>query len=41
VDNSRIVLEGRVRSRAESTAAEEAWSIPGITGVENRLEIAA
>ncbi|MCU1234700.1 MAG: transport-associated protein(predicted periplasmic or secreted lipoprotein) [Candidatus Solibacter sp.] len=42
VDRSRIVLEGTVQSRAESSEAEElAWSVPGIQQVENRLEIAA
>jgi osmotically-inducible protein OsmY len=41
-DRSRIVLEGTVQSRAESSEAEElAWSVPGIQQVENRLEIAA
>jgi osmotically-inducible protein OsmY len=42
VDNTRVILEGRVRSWAEASAAEEAaWGIPGITEVENRLDIAA
>lgn len=42
LDRTRVVLEGRVRSWAEASAAEEtAWGIPGITEVVNRLEIAA
>ena len=40
--DARVVLEGRVRSWTEASAAEEAaWSFPGIVDVENRLEIAA
>lgn len=42
LDDSRVVLEGRGHSWAEASAAEvAAWSIPGITDVVNRLEIAA
>ena len=42
VDQSRIVLEGRVQSWAESSEAEDlAWDIPGIEQVENHLEVVA
>ena len=42
VNNSRVVLEGTVRSWAEASDAENvAWNIPGIVAVDNRLEIAA
>ncbi|MEA2874593.1 MAG: hypothetical protein QOH67_4812, partial [Hyphomicrobiales bacterium] len=42
VEQSRIVLEGTVQSRAESSEAEEvARGVPGIEQVENRLQIAA
>jgi osmotically-inducible protein OsmY len=40
VDNSRVILEGRVRSWIEASEAEEvAWAVPGILEVDNRLEI--
>lgn len=39
IDN-RVILTGKVRSFAEREDAENAaWSAPGITGVENRLEM--
>jgi osmotically-inducible protein OsmY len=37
---SRVVLQGAVRSFAEKEDAENAaWTVPGVTSVENRLEI--
>jgi osmotically-inducible protein OsmY len=40
VHRSRVILEGRVKSWAESSAAEKvAWDFPGIVDVENRLEV--
>jgi osmotically-inducible protein OsmY len=41
VDDGSVVLGGAVRSWHERTAAEHAvWSAPGVTRVDNRLEIA-
>jgi osmotically-inducible protein OsmY len=38
VQDSRVILEGKVRSWAEAHDAEEAaWAIPGVQEVENRL----
>ena len=40
VNGSIVCLTGRVRSWTERKDAEDvAWSIPGVTEVENRLEI--
>lgn len=40
VDGSRVTLTGRVHSWAERRAAERsAWSAPGVTEVDNRLEV--
>jgi osmotically-inducible protein OsmY len=40
VNDSRVVLEGKVRSWAEAPEAEEvAWALPGTQAVENRLEL--
>jgi osmotically-inducible protein OsmY len=37
---SRVILSGKVRSFAEKSEAEKAaWYTPGVTSVENRLEI--
>lgn len=37
---SKVILYGKVRSFAEKTDAENAaWAAPGVTSVENRLEI--
>jgi osmotically-inducible protein OsmY len=42
LDHSRVVLQGRVRSWAEASAAEEAaGGVSGIMEVVNRLEVAA
>jgi len=41
IKDSRVILEGRVPSWAEFSAAEEAaWGFPGVTDVVNHLEIA-
>jgi osmotically-inducible protein OsmY len=40
IEDSRAILEGMVRSWAELIEAEDAaWSAPGVTDVENRLEV--
>jgi osmotically-inducible protein OsmY len=40
VEGSKVILRGTVRSPAERRAAENTvWSAPGITEVENRIEI--
>lgn len=40
VIDSRVILSGKVRSFAEREDAENAaWSAPGVTSVENRLEM--
>jgi osmotically-inducible protein OsmY len=40
VQGSKVILRGTVSSYAEKKAAEEtAWSAPGVTEVENRLEV--
>jgi osmotically-inducible protein OsmY len=42
LNDSRVVLEGTVRSWAEASEAEDAaWTIPGVVEVVNRLNIAA
>jgi osmotically-inducible protein OsmY len=42
VQGSRIVLSGTVRSWVEKREAERvAWSAPGVTEVENRIQISA
>jgi len=39
-NNGAVVLRGRVRSLAERAEAErEAWSAPGVTQVENRIQV--
>jgi osmotically-inducible protein OsmY len=40
VVGSKVILRGTVSSYAEKKAAEEtAWSAPGVTEVDNRLEV--
>lgn len=40
VQESKVILEGTVRSRAEKQEAERvAWSAPGVTSVDNRSTI--
>jgi osmotically-inducible protein OsmY len=40
VDGSKVILGGTVRSWAERQLAERvAWSAPGVTAVENRIEV--
>jgi len=42
VDDGSVVIAGRVGSWRERTAAEDAaWAAPGVTSVDNRLEISA
>ena len=39
MDDSRVILEGRVRSWIEASEAEDVvWEIPGILAIDNRLE---
>src|SRR5438128_4118849 len=40
VQGSKVILKGTVRSWAEKQEAERvAWSAPGVTSVENRIEV--
>lgn len=40
VQGSRVILKGSVRSYAEKEDAEDAaWAAPGVTAVDNRIEI--
>ena len=40
VEGSKVILESKVRSWAERDEAERAaWSAPGVTAVENRIQI--
>ena len=40
VDGSKVILKGTVRSWAEKEEAErEAWAAPGVTSVDNRIQI--
>lgn len=40
VEGSKVILRGTVRSYAEKEAAgEAAWSAPGVTEVDNRIEV--
>ena len=42
LEESRVVLEGTVHSSAEALEAEESvWNMPGITEVENRLQVSS
>ena len=41
VDGSKVILRGTVRSWAEREEAErQAWAAPGVTSVDNRIQIA-
>jgi len=41
VDGSKVILRGTVRSWAEREEAErQAWAAPGVTAVDNRIQIA-
>jgi osmotically-inducible protein OsmY len=41
VDGSKVVLGGKVNAWSEREAAERAaWSVPGVTAVEDRIELA-
>lgn len=41
VENGRVALGGGVRSHAERRAAEEnAWDVPGVVSVTNRIQVA-
>jgi osmotically-inducible protein OsmY len=41
VEGSKVILKGTVRSWAEREEAERtAWSAPGVTAVDNRIEVA-
>ncbi|HEX4204502.1 MAG TPA: BON domain-containing protein, partial [Ktedonobacteraceae bacterium] len=40
VRGSKVILRGKVRSYAEKlAAADAAWLAPGVTEVENRIEV--